>query len=397
MKNLITNFNVFVNEKYNFVIGDVNNIYEAEESLSDLSSRMGFFGASASNTTNVTALKAVSDSFPGIYSKAKEGGLFKKSMLSLKMDIKEGNALYMNIATGKSEVKPKSSNKSTDYIKLGGKIWLDGDTGKPVYEETTFSNLSKFEIEASGNGIFAMSRFMKARALGMIGDKTQVYIGLDLKSTDAFVAEAKTGVQSSIGGFTDSIIMAMISAKVIVPHEGNTLSFVKAGKNKINDSDFIKNILGIHAVPSISEVDGAQKRKNLQQSEGNDRLDLTEGIKKYKNKEITRDVASANKIFDSLVDTYYAPYIEVTCNRFRKYFDMTASDLGVPTDLFKKIKSDVDNYENIAKDKSKIEEYKKFAHKRLEEVFAAVKDKGGVLLKGASTNVSKVKGSEGKI
>lgn len=397
MKNLITNFNVFVNEKYNFVIGDVNNIYEAEESLSDLSSRMGFFGASASNTTNVTALKAVSDSFPGIANKAKEGGLFKKSMLNVKMDIKEGNALYMNIATGKSEVKPKSSKETKHYIKFGGKLWLDGDKLEAIYKETTFSDLGKFEIEASGNGIFSISRFIKARALGMIGDKTPVYIGLGLKSTDAFVAEAKTGIQSAIGGFTDGIIMSMISAKVIVPNEGNTQSYVKAGKNNINDPEFIKSILGRRAIPSISEVDGAKKRERLKQTEGNDKLDLTEAIKKYKNRGITRDIADANKIFDALVDSYYSPYIEVTCNRFKKYFDMTASDLGVTTDIFKKIKSEVDNYEGIAKDKAKIEEYKKFGHERVEEVFAAIKEGTPTTSKGATTKISKVKGTEGKI
>jgi hypothetical protein len=76
---------------------------------------------------------------------------------------------------------------------------------------------------------------------------------------------------------------------------------------------------------------------------------------------------------------------------------MTASDLGVTTDIFKKIKSEVDNYEAIAKDKAKIEEYKKFGHERVEEVFAAIKEGTPTTAKGATTKISKVKGTEGKI
>lgn len=389
MKKIITRFDIFINEQYHIL-----NVNEQESEI-DSKSKVALIGASLSKTSNLSAIKAIKEGFSKLKGSS-NNGKFNPSILNITGEELEKNSLY--VSRDKSFLKEKSERNIRDYIKLDGEIILDSTDSKPVYKKTTFSELIDGEIEASGNGIFALGRLIKAMAKKSIKDNTPVYLALNLKNTDAFIVDSTTGMQAPTARFNSSVLMAMIAGKVIKPNNENTQSVVLAGKNNIGNQEFIKTILNRNAIPFISDIDGKKKKNDLVNIGDKEKVDVSGKISDYSNKEFNyRDIDQVKKIYDSIFDEYYPEYVDLVSFRFKKYLDDTVKSLGITEDLFSDIKSSVDSWVKKSKESSYISKYKESGYEILKKAFNPVKESTGSTFRGASAGTKSIKGTEGKI
>jgi hypothetical protein len=394
MKKQVLSFLEFIGENYQFLSD--NNILEQSDNLSGLSSTTAFMGASSTPTTNVVALTAIKKSFDELKSSVADSGLFKKSMLNIAGEIKEGNSLFMS--KGKLEIKPKTEKTKKDYLKIDEKTILDVINKEPVYKDFTFGFLVGKNLEVSGNGIFALGRLIKSRAKKMIDDETKVYIGLNLKNTDSFVANAKTGLQGPIGSFGQSIMMVMVASEIIVPNAANEQSVIKGGIKMKGNSEFISSVISNNAIPRISSPSRVEQRDELRKIGNIESVDPKELIGKYGKKRINgkggTGVADAVKIYMDFYNTLVTPFMELTAERFKKFLDNSANEMGVPVDLFSDIKKEIDTWKSSYKVSDKVKEK---ATTDFQKAFNPTKESAGDAYRGATTQTLRTAGKESEI
>ena len=379
MKNIITDFGIFLNEKYELI-----HIDEADD-LSGIEAKAGIIGASKTNTTNKTAVDALKKGFDELKANGKD-----RPLLNIKGEVSENNALY--VKNGISELKPKSEKKG-DYIKFLDNI-LDGDKGGPIGIKVSYGTLSKSGVEASGNGIFALGRMIKALSTGMISRDTEIYLCLNMENTASFVADVKSGCQTS--NPSNTILMLMIGNGIIVPNKGNTESVVIAGKNLANNKDLLSSLARRNAVPSISVVGGKKITEDLQKIEPVKSLE-SKVVEKYKGKKIDKDVDAAAKIYAEISNEIAAPYIETIAYKFKKFIDDSCKKSGVSGDIFADVKKGIDEKAKGMISNSNSDNTLALAKTRIKDIFSPKKEGEGTPIKGASISTVSVDGKEGKV
>lgn len=386
MKNLITDFTVFVNEKYEWVSMD------EQDNLSGIDAKAGIIGASKSDTTNKTAVEALKKAFDKLKSEGKES-----TLLNIKGEISEKNALYLN--KGVLELKPKTEKK-TDYIKVGDRM-LNGDYPDTASLIVTYEEISRKGAEASGNGIFALGRMLKALAKGMIDRKTEIYLCLNLKNTNSFIADAKTGLQSATPSI--DILMLMIGKKIIVPHKDNEIHYVKAGRNLSTNPDLLKTLMQRNAIPLVGEVGGRSTMDELRKITPSKSLD-SKVAEKYAGKKLnftesknSKDIDEAVKIYKEISKEIYAPFMEVTAEKLKKFIDDSCKKAGVSSDLFSNVMKQIDDrVKGLISAHDKLDD--KWAKDMMVEIWSPKKDGPGTPAEpGATVRTSLIKGEEGEI
>lgn len=386
MKNIITDFGIFINEKYEWISMD------EQDNLSGIGAKAGIIGASKTDTTNKTAVEALKKAFDKLKGEGKESAL-----LNIKGEISEKNALYLK--NGVLELKPKTENK-TDYIKIGDKL-LDGDKGETVNLKVTYEQISKAGVEASGNGIFSLGRLIKALFKGMIDRKTEIYLCLNLKNTNSFVADVKTGFQHATPSI--DILILMIGKGIITPNKDNELHYVKAGRNLSKNPDLLKTLMQRNAIPLVGEVGGGSTMEEFKKMAPSKSLD-SKVAEKYAGKKLnysesrnSKDIDDAVKIYKEISKEIYAPFIEVTGEKLKKFIEDSCKKAGVPTDLFSNVMKQIDDkVKKMISENDKLSD--EWARDMMKEIWTAKKDGPGRPGEpGATVRSSLVKGEEGVI
>ena len=362
MKNLITDFEIFINENYSF-----NGISLAEkedkkndETLSGLSSATALIGSSVAKTTNKDAFNALQEGFKEIDRSNINQELLPLIYTALK-DEKENKVDSMNenqaliFKKGRCSIGPKTE-KTKNYLKIDNEVILSGDKGDLQVKDRKFGDIKKEGrvVEASGNGIFILGRLLKARATGAINDDTKVYLGINLKKPMLIVASAKTGIQSKDPG--KDILIGMMAKGFFVPNDKNLQSWAETGRNlaKANNKELRSTLFDRNAIPTISSPDysPAEIRKRLLEVGDASSLNTDKIFDGLKPEGITARQGSSNsdlikklaKIFVTARDKMMDPHMKLLSERFKYFYsDIVAKDTGAPKILFDDISKQVDS------------------------------------------------------
>ena len=369
MKNLITDFGIFINENYSF---DGISLTEKENeksgnSLSELSSATGLVCASAAPTTNATAFKSLMEGFSedGFKKGGSDKSKVAKELLplvstSIKDDkdapvttMKEDQALFFK--NGRTSVGPKTDKTHKNYIKLDDIVILESpDKGDLTTKEIQFKDLNKEGkvVEASGNGIFVLGRLLKTRALGTINDDTKVYLGMNYLKPTVLVANANTGIQGKSPW--QFILTAMMSKKYFIPNNENLKAFVVAGRNlaKPENKEKADTIFARTSVPIISMHGEEYLQKNLNLELWKEGDATTVSMEKAFNELKPEAVQGEPSEYQQkqLVNIYLevqkriaAPWFTLIGERLKYFYnDIISTDFGVPDFVFEDINKQID-------------------------------------------------------
>lgn len=424
MKNLITDFGIFINENYSF---DGISLTEKENeksgnSLSGLSTATALVCSSTAKTTNATAFKSLTEGFSE--EGFKKGGSDRSKVApellplvstSIKDDkdapvttMKEDQALFFK--NGRTSVGPKTDKARKNYLKVGDKLLLDGDNGKLVTKDIKFKELKEEGkvVEASGNGIFVLGRLLKTRALGTINDDTKVYLGMNYLKPTVLVANANTGFQGKGPGI--EIIIAMMGKKFFIPHKENFKAYAVEGRKLSEDTDEKKeSIFSRAAIPSISmPIDDEtylQKNLNPELRKVGDAKTVSadKAFKGFSPKSVSGEpedyqINELVKIYLSAQKEISQPWFALIGERLKYFYnDIISKDFGVPNFVFADIDKQIDSsIEGLA------EQYKKsqdseWAKAEIKKYFYPKKEGSTTGNRGAKASVEVSKQSQGGI
>ncbi len=376
MDTKVYTFSEFVKESYDAVF---------EQDLSNISAKTILAGASKSDTTSKSAINKLKDSIKEIKI---EGDLTKEGALFRDSNKKQGGK--------KDFYYGKKTTEGKDYIKIGDEK-INGDKGETVSISLTFGDLLNKDVEASGNGIYALGRLWRLFTEKNVDPKDQVVLALNLKNPGGFIASVKSGLQNLKAKYAGGCLYTMIASDAIVPDPKNQQDSVKV----YNEKKFpIERYFGNTAVPSFEMVpkgDPESKeikkgiRKKLQEKGS---IDISKTVEEISGKKITSQ-NDANKIISKISNSHLEEYIKLTADRFKSFLDISAENAGIPKDVFDPMKKKIDNWrDSEIKNKNKyIDEVKTKVSYALNPTI----EKEGEILKGASTETEEIKRKEGEI
>ncbi len=362
MKNLITDFEIFINENYSFneiSLTEKDN-KKSDDTLSGLSSATALIGSSVAKTTNKDAFSSLQEGFKEIdRSKINQELLhliytsFKDEKGNKVDSMNENQALIFK--KGRCSIGPKTE-KRKNYLKIDNEVILSGDKGDLQFKDSKFGDIKKegVVVEASGNGIFILGRLLKARATESINDDTKVYLAINLKKPMLIVASAKTGIQSKDPGM--DILIGMMAKGFFVPNDKNLQSFAVSGRNlaKPDSKELRSKLFDVNAIPMISSPDYTMSeiKKRLLEVGDASSLNTDKIFEGLKPERITARQASSNsdliknlaKIFVTARDKMIDSHMKLLSERFKYFYsDIVAKDTGAPKILFDDISKQVDS------------------------------------------------------
>lgn len=413
MKNLITDFEIFINENYSFngiSLTEKDN-KKSDDTLSGLSSATALIGSSVAKTTNKDAFNALQEGFkeidrsninqellPLIYTAIKDEKGNKVDSMN------ENQALIFK--KGRCSVGTKTE-KSKNYLKIDNEVILSGDKGDLQVKDRKFGDIKKEGrvVEASGNGIFILGRLLKARATGAINDDTKVYLGINLKKPMLIVASAKTGIQSKDPGM--DILIGMMAKGFFVPNDKNFQSWAESGRNlaKANNKELRSTLFDRNAIPTISSPDYTMSeiRKRLLEVGDASSLDTDKIFEGLKPERITARQSSSDlikklaKIFVTARDRMIDSHMKLLTERFKYFYsDIVAKDTGAPKILFDDINKQVDSASASMLASWKKSSSENWAIDRINEFFQEANPGSTSGTPGADSTVRNYKQEEGK-
>ena len=414
MKNLITDFGIFINENYLFSGGFLAEENKKGDSadISGLTSSTALIGSSTSKTTNKDAFSALLEGFKDIERTNIPKELLPLIYTSIKgKDGKKADSIDENTALifskGLCRVGPKTE-KIKNYLKIGDEVLLNGDKGDLQVKDRKFGDIKKegVIVEASGNGIFILGRLLKSRAIGAINDETKVYLGINLKKPMVIVANSKSGIQNKNPSI--DIIIAMMGKKFFTPHKENFSSWAFTGRNLQKDEykNLLSTLFDRTAVPTISSPDYSSKELNPRFLKIGDASSLAldkvfEGFKpeNIEGREGTKQaISKLADIYVKASQRMVEPWVKLTGERFKYFYSgIVAKDTGAPDLVFTDINKQVDS--GISKIVEKVKEIdgnKEWAIKTITKLFYPEAEGSSQGNPGADSAVSIFKQSEGK-
>ena len=397
MKNLITDFTVFVNEKYSFLPLTED---DKKGSISGLTNKVSVIGSTKSKTKNSEALAALKKHYTELKS------TFDVQSLVIKGEPSDNNAYFDT--RGKSEFKPKTEKNKTDYIKLGDEIILDGDKGGLVSKTITYKQLmnNKLTLEASGNGIYIIGRILTAILDKKFGLDQTLKLYMNLKKPININMDVDTGIGGG-ASLNNNILALMVIGKIIKPLEGNMQNPVEIATSNNTPEGYKKIVSGIlnyTAIPSISLLStGKGTKEKLINSDAKEDLDATEKVKQYANKNLEfGQIEKAVEIYKDLYKTFNKPFYQAIGDRLKQAITIECEASGVELDTFEKMFKDVDQWvknstsEEIVK-KAIDKQTQDKTDKSLATLLATKKKepKDGPNVMGLTSHVNISKGKEG--
>lgn len=338
MKNLITDFTVFVNEKYSF--GSLEEKGPGDKkSSSNLKNKLSIIGSTKSPTKNIDALKAIKDHYKTF-----------SSPIDLTGEPSNNNAYFRRAKSAKHEIAPKTEKGKNDYIKLGDKVLLTGDKTKdPITYKIAYRELmlnKELDLEASGNGIYIIGRVLTALVDKKIGLDQNLELYMNLKKPININMDLDTGTQG-VQDINRSILALMVVSEAIVPLEQNKqfpVFVAKENRGEGAQAKLYKVFLNNGAMPTLSVFTaGPETQEKLKNTSHKAALDATEKIKPYAKKRLTKsDIKEAQEIYANLYRAFQKPYYEAKGERLKKAIEMECESAGIKIDSFKTIFENID-------------------------------------------------------
>ena len=341
MKNRILDFKDFLNES----------LLESD-SISYLSEEGAVFGSSVAGRKDKINKTAIEE--------------FKKIRPNLRGDIKEESMVVYggrNSSLKGWHLKEKPADLGTnDYIKLGDKEPIKDVNGKLTGIAMTPKEINEKGIEFCGNGVYGVTRMLKALKKKLIKPDTQVNLYLNLKKPLYLIANAETGFQSAAGKLEQTVILELLISKAIKPNDKNQTNLVEAAKRAIKMGTLKQeDIFTKLATPSVGkEWQGKIK--------GNGKIDLSGFISKYGGKEFdARQKAKGLEAAGTLFDDYFSDFMDLYSSRFIEFLNMNLMEAGLPSNLMDKTKSKIK--EEAKKMEAKRSTLKSTILKKVEELY----------------------------
>ena len=295
-----------------------------------------------------------------------------------------------------------------DYVKINADKLLIGKGKVTSYVLTNLKELREGKIEASGNGIWAISRALDHAKQNKLGQNELIILTINKKNADSFYADVSTGFNSSMGNFTQACVGSFIMSKAIVPHPNNTKHNITYFKNKAKGDDAdsrAKSYVNRRALPSIKpEVKEVNKKIQIDKPAtdlrtkkliGINPINTSSFIDKIKGKKLDyNNEFKATQLAEEFANTFAKDHINRVAGRYEKYLLDTASEAGVDSTVFTNLLTYIDSWKKS--ELTKIKGYANSCKKEIKKALSAGKDKGTVTkpLSGASAKV--IKGTVGQ-
>ena len=358
-------------------------VFEVEDpaAISNVTSKVGFAGATLSKTTNASALeqlKAASLAGRTIFIKGDNTEIDETEALFRSTDAKSD--LTWTIGTKTQTAK--------NYLKVGD-IVINGDSGKPVTMTIEPLDLATKTVEACGNGIYALGRALNIKYNEGVAQGSKLIIGLNTKTANSFVANANTAFQTPVADFTQGAMWTFIVSKAIIPSERNFTNAVAmpVANSKKTDADGSK-WTNSKAMPQLSN---AYFDELIEIS----KIDSTAFVETIKNKRITSYTTELEGYVKTYVDTFFEPFLTAYVERFKTFFTKKATEAGTSSTLFSDLTSYIDKWKTDQS--AKRDTYSSDLVAKLRASFQAAADSGSVSAPAASAAGKVISGTEGKI
>jgi hypothetical protein len=353
-------------------------LFEQEESgLSNVKAVIGIAGATGHPTTNQNALNSLIS-----------GGAGVKILGTTK--IGEDQAIVKNDITVKGTQNWKVANKtvkSNNYIKIGNRL-LDGDaTTGPVAIDITSDELSKNQIEAAGNGIYALGRILPIKYKLNSMPSAKLVIGLNQPNPDALVVNVDTQFQDILGKFKNAAIYTFVGSGAVIPGKDYHKDNVDQARSILAKKNIdLNTYTSMYATPSINN----EKLENLSNVGA---FDLTDLVQTISGKKFTRYNDELQKYLDTYVDNYFEKFANAFVERFKAFITSKAN--GANPAVFKDLYGYMDSWK--AARIAQKEEYRTEIHKLFNRIFGAGSYIGSTTKPTATAGSEVVKGKVGKL
>jgi len=212
-----------------------------------------------------------------------------------------------------------------NYLKIGDKQ-IEESEDTVAHMVITKEELNKRQIEATGNGIFALGRAIAKSEEHKMSINSEIILVLNKNNLDSFYTNTRSSLKGSMVSFATSCGYTMLSAKVIKQHEDN-----KSGQLEYFNDTPAGDILNHFAVPSIN--DNTKRGQILKVS----KINGDEFVTKHKRTVPITDftfveVTTAIKDYTTM---NLKSHIDTVADRYKSYIKLEADEAGIGMELFK--------------------------------------------------------------
>jgi hypothetical protein len=153
---------------------------------------------------------------------------------------------------GAWKTKKPASESERHYIKIGDKMITQTEDGEPQGMILTSKDIIDNPIEASGNGIYALARFMAMSNSGKARARGNWVFVLNKPDTDGIVHRVKMGDQHLASGLRGGGIYVMVAGDVLKPNAvGSKNDYTISATNRAKKEPDGVRILIQMAMPSL--------------------------------------------------------------------------------------------------------------------------------------------------
>ena len=236
----------------------------------------------------------------------------------------------------------EKSEKAKDYLKIGD-IILNGDGGNVEKVKVSLRELLTNDLEASGNGIYALCRAIEYAYKYKIGQGMPIHIVLNQPSKTPVVmfASTKKSLGSPMPGWNGMIhVVSTIGGKdsVITPAKANMESDKYTQRYSKKPYDNMSEIANKFPTPKIlapSRDEVMTIRKDM--IANSTQFDISEWANTNKGKR-EREGYKALKIMQDFCKKHFKQYVNAEADRYIYYLDSLAKKAGVDTEVMSDIK-----------------------------------------------------------
>ena len=236
----------------------------------------------------------------------------------------------------------EKSEKAKDYLKIGD-IVLNGDGGNVEKVKVSLRELLKSDLEASGNGIYALCRAIEYAYKYKVAQGAPIHIVLNQPSKTPVVmfASTKKSLGSPMAGWNGMIhVVSTIGGNdsVITPAKVNMDSDKYTQRYSKRPFDELVSTANNFPTPKIlapSRDEVIAIRKDM--IANSTQFDVSEWANANKGKR-EREGNKALKIMQDFCKKYFKQYVNAEADRYIYYLDSLAKKAGVDSDVMSDIK-----------------------------------------------------------
>jgi hypothetical protein len=342
-----------------------------EQTLTNITDGAVIAGATASNTTNVSAMTK-----------------FGQSGYTITGTIAENKCIRKE--AGQPKTKWTIANKSVKaahYVKVGDKV-ISGSSASSMM--VTLGDLTDQAVEAAGNGIYALYRALQGVKTGMKSYGLTSTSGLAIVLNGGkgvvnnYFFNIKTGWQDVANNFGSSILRVMIGIGALKPTGTSTNNLIDMGL-KIKANGTAKDYLGKAARPTVSDLTDTESE--TLKAIGPISVEGDPATNKMINNE-----DAAIPVVKAFCARYFQAYIDSVAAKFKEYINMRAKAALVPIETLSGLINLIDTWKKT----QKLNDYTNEALDKLFVVYRPTTSRSGGVT-GARTTSGSTSGAEGQM